>query len=176
LVPSIEFDCLGTVLLIPGRATPVALDLPRYLSWVFERKREISYIVFVIVDSIQSHPLPVALTLWNLCQIKSRGLLVGQLVNCDTYALLYLLALFASSGRVLLNSSFGSNDRTESVRSVFDSSKSELVRYSRLDCRQRGPCQARVFRTHIRSHKPVVRRYWPSKPFSTSCIGPWDRT
>jgi hypothetical protein len=53
------------------------------------------------------HPLPVASSLWNPCQIKSRGLLVGQLVNCDTFALLYLLVLFASFDRVRLNSLWG---------------------------------------------------------------------
>jgi hypothetical protein len=43
----------------------------------------------------------------NSYQIKSREMLFGQLVNWDTYALLYLLVLFALFDRVRLNSLWG---------------------------------------------------------------------
>jgi hypothetical protein len=57
------------------------------------------------------------------------------LVNCDTYALLYLFALFASFVRVRLNSLWDPMIVRKNARPISISSEEELVQSPRLDFR-----------------------------------------
>jgi hypothetical protein len=69
------------------------------------------------------------------CQIKSRGLLVDRLVNCDCCATAVPACAVCFVRPSTLELALGPDDRTEKRASNFDSSKEELVQSPRLDFR-----------------------------------------
>ena len=93
-------------------ATPVPTDSPEYLSCLL-REREKEFYRLSFGNPHVCATTPGGATLRFPCQIKSRGLLVDQLVNCDTYAIAVAACAVCFVRPVMRVLALGPDDRTD---------------------------------------------------------------